>query len=91
MKPKQPSCAAPRRAGVQLLELSFFLLLVHSWDGVRLQFTIFIRVSFRYVCSIVCFLVSYLVGLISRYRIDVFKSRFNISTNSVQVEEYSEA
>ena len=30
--------------------------------------------------KIVCFLVSYLVGLISRYGIDVFKSRFHIST-----------
>ena len=82
---------APCRAGVRLLELSFFLLFVHCWDGVRLQFTIFIQVSFRYVCSTVWFLVLYLVGLISRYWIDVFKSRFNISTNSVQVEEYSEA
>ena len=53
------------------------------------------RFSFRSLsgtfCSTVCFFVSYLVGLISRYRIDVFKSRFNISTTSVRVEEYSEA
>ena len=50
------------------------LVLVHCWDGVRLQFTIFIQVTFRYVCStimvfIVCenslLFVSYLVGLIS--------------------------
>ena len=56
-----------------------------------LQFTIFIQVSFKYICSTVCFWVSYLVGLISWYRIDVFKSRFNVSANSVQVEQYSEA
>ena len=36
------------------------------------------RLSFA---KIVCFLFSYLVGLISRYGIDVFKSRFNICNN----------
>ena len=66
------------------------VVLVYCWDGVRLQFTIFIQLAFSYVCSIVsclsfakiyCVLVSYLVGLISRYGINVFISRFNISTN----------
>ena len=47
------------------------LVLVHCWDGVRLQLTIFIQVAFRYVCSTVMLFIvcenSLLFGFISSW------------------------